>query len=101
MTEHPSSSAAPLDSELERLAQRRARAKLGWYGHATIYVLVNLLLAFLSAHSARPWAIFPALGWGLGLMVHGASVWLVAPGGALYTQLLARERAALRGRRLP
>ena len=64
-------------------------------------MLVNLLLAFLSAHSARPWAIFPALGWGLGLMVHGASVWLVAPGGALYTQLLARERAALRGRRLP
>ena len=35
MTEHPSSSAAPVDSELERLAQRRARAKLGWYGHAT------------------------------------------------------------------
>ena len=92
MTHHASS----LDPELERLARRRARAKLGWYLHACVYVLVNLLLAFLSARSTHAWAVYPALGWGLGLLLHGAAVWLAAPGGTLYTQLLERERAALR-----
>ena len=33
---------------LERLARKRAGAKLGWYAHACVYVLVNLFLAFLS-----------------------------------------------------
>lgn len=81
--------------QLERLARKRADAKLGWFIHAGIYVLVNLLLAFLSSRSGHAWAIYPALGWGLGLLIHGAAVWLAMPGGALYGQLLDRERAAL------
>lgn len=86
---------APLSSDLERLARRRARAKLGWYAHACAYILVNLFLAFLSSRHTHSWAIFPALGWGLGLLIHGAAVWLTMPGGKLYAQLLERERTAL------
>ncbi len=86
----------PLDSQSERLAQRRAKAKLGWYLHASVYILVNLFLAFLSSRSSHPWAVFPALGWGLGLLIHGAAVWMAMPGGSLYTQLLEREREALK-----
>lgn len=81
--------------QLERLARKRAGAKLGWYTHAGVYVLVNLFLAFVSSRSGHAWAIFPALGWGLGLLIHGAAVWLAMPGGSLYRQLLERERAAL------
>lgn len=87
---------ARLDSQSERLAQRRAKAKLGWYLHASVYILVNLFLAFLSSRSSHPWAVFPALGWGLGLLIHGAAVWMAMPGGSLYTQLLEREREALK-----
>jgi hypothetical protein len=87
---------APLASDLERLARRRARAKLGWYTHASVYILVNLFLAFLSSRHTHSWAVYPALGWGLGLLIHGAAVWLSMPGGNLYAQLLERERAALR-----
>ena len=36
------------------------------------------------------------LGWGLGLLIHGAAVWIALPGGSLHGQLLERERAALR-----
>ncbi|MGP1629751.1 MAG: 2TM domain-containing protein [Giesbergeria sp.] len=86
------------NSNLERLAQRRARAKIGWYKHASVYILVNLFLATLSASSGRHWALFPALGWGLGLLLHGVAVWLAMPGGSLYAQLLERERAALQRR---
>lgn len=85
----------PRPEQLERLARKRAGAKLGWYTHACVYLLVNLFLAFLSSRSSHAWAIYPALGWGLGLLIHGAAVWLVMPGGALYGQLLDRERAAL------
>jgi len=83
------------DDALEQLARRRAGAKLGWAIHATAYVLVNLLLAALAAQQGRHWAIYPALGWGLGLLLHGAAVWLALPGGGLHARLLARERQRL------
>lgn len=84
------------DAGLERAARRRAGAKLGWYVHATVYVLVNVFLAVLAGYGGRNWALFPALGWGLGLLIHGAVVWLFLPGGnGVYARLLERERAAL------
>ena len=97
---HTPESASTSHDDLEYMARKRAGAKLGWYLHACVYVLVNLFLATLSSRHSAGWAIFPALGWGLGLLIHGAAVWIALPGGSLYGQLLARERAALR-RRLP
>lgn len=90
-----SNSNQSLGADLERLAQRRAQAKLGWFTHASVYILVNLFLAFLSSRSDSYWAVFPALGWGLGLLIHGAKVWITLPGGSLYAHLLERERAAV------
>lgn len=82
--------------DLERLARRRAGAKLGWYIHAGVYIAVNLLLAVLSATSGRHWAVFPALGWGLGLAIHGIVVFLVA-GGGVFENMVERERRQLAG----
>lgn len=89
----------PQDS-LERIARRRAGAKMGWYIHATVYIAVNSLLAVLSALSGQHWAVFPALGWGLGLAIHGAVVFLVT-GGGLYQRLLQQERNRLSPQRDP
>ena len=83
--------------QLERLARRRASAKMGWYIHAFVYVLVNLLLILLATSRGQNWYVYPLLGWGLGLLIHGAVVFLVAPGGGLYDRLLERERKSLRG----
>ena len=80
---------------LEQLARQRARAKLGWYIHASIYVAVNLLLAALSATSGRHWAVFPSVGWGIGLAVHGAVVFLVTGGAGLLERLVQHERRRL------
>ena len=82
---------------LERLARRRASAKMGWYIHAFVYVLANLLLILLATSRGQKWYVYPLLGWGLGLLIHGAVVFLVAPGGGLYDRLLERERKSLRG----
>ena len=51
--------------QIDRLARRRAGAKMGWYAHATVYVLVNLGLAALALANGRHWYAYPLLGWGL------------------------------------
>ena len=83
------------DSRIERLARKRAGTKMGWYIHAAVYVCVNLLLVVLAASSGRNWAIFPALGWGLGLAIHGLVVFLVTGGGGLHERLVQQERRRL------
>lgn len=83
------------DTDLEQLAHKRASAKMGWYIHASIYIVVNLVLAALSAMSARHWAVFPAVGWGLGLAVHGIVVFLRIGGAGLHERMVQRERQRL------
>jgi hypothetical protein len=87
------------DQDIEQLARRRAAAKLGWYTHALVYVLVNLLLATLSAMNGRYWAVFPLVGWGIGLAVHGAVVFLLTGGGGLHERLVQQERDRLAAQR--
>lgn len=82
-------------SNIDALARRRAKAKLGWYSHAAIYAVVNLALIGLSVAQGRHWAVFPLLGWGLGLFFHGLGVWAFAPGNALMERMVQRERAHL------
>ncbi|HXD39001.1 MAG TPA: 2TM domain-containing protein [Ramlibacter sp.] len=93
-TNHP-------DQDLERLARKRAAAKMGWYIHALVYICVNLLLAMLSAMSDRQWAVFPALGWGIGLAVHGVVTFLVTGGAGLHERLVQQERSRLALQRDP
>ncbi len=84
---------------LDRAARRRVRAKLGWYTHALVYLCVNAGLALIAWQTGRNWALYPLLGWGLGLALHGASVWLAAPGSHWRENMVARERAALERQR--
>ena len=81
--------------QLERQARRAAGAKLGWYIHALVYVCVNLMLALLSSMSGKHWAVFPALGWGLGLAIHGLVVFFVTGGAGFHEKLIQRERERL------
>lgn len=85
----------PTHDPMEHLARKRAGAKLGWYLHAGVYLLVNLLLVTLSATGGRHWAVYPALGWGIGLAVHGAVVFLVAGGSGLHERMVQAERDRL------
>ena len=86
---------------LEATARRRARARMGWYVHALVFLAVNAVLAVLSLSTGRHWAIYPALGWGLGLLLHGLGVWLSLGGGGLQQRLLDQERARLASQRDP
>lgn len=87
-----------LTPEQEKIARRRANAKMGWYIHATVFVLVNLLLLLKSGLAGQHWAIFPAFGWGIGLLVHGFVVFFGSAGDGLRQSLLERERERLYGK---
>ncbi len=83
--------------EIDRLARKRAGAKLGWYIHATVFVVVNLVIFSMSKYGfgERSWSIKPFLGWGLGLALHGMSVWLLGSGGELRERMVQKERERL------
>ncbi|HEX2546694.1 MAG TPA: 2TM domain-containing protein [Ramlibacter sp.] len=85
------------DEDIERIARKRTGAKLGWYVHATVFVLVNLALFAMSRHAfgERPWSVFPLFGWGLGLALHGISVFVLGAGSGLRERMLQRERERL------
>jgi hypothetical protein len=62
---------------LYRRAAARVEARLAFYRHAMIYVLVNSFLAILNLtrspdHIWFKWSVF---GWGIGLLAHGLSVY--------------------------
>jgi len=85
------------DDDIDRLARKRAGAKLGWYVHATVYVVVNLGLYLLSAEAfgTRAWSIKPVLGWGLGLLMHGIAVFVLGSGAGLRERMVQQERERL------
>lgn len=89
--------------DIERLARKRASAKLGWYLHASVYVLVNLYLFAVSqyGYGGRHWHAFPLLGWGLGLALHGVSVFVIGKGSSLRERMVQRERERLQRERGP
>jgi hypothetical protein len=83
--------------EMERLAHKRAGAKMGWYTHAAVYVLVNLFM-FARAEMGvghRAWSALPVLGWGLGLALHGLAVFVLGSGSGLRQRMVQKERERL------
>jgi hypothetical protein len=96
MTQQPLS-----PDDLDRLARKRAGAKLGWYSHAALYVVVNLFLFAMShyAFGTRRWSLGPVLGWGLGLALHGIAVFVLGAGSGLRERLVQKEREKLRRER--
>ncbi len=62
------------DADMRREAAiKRLEAKRGFAVHAAIYVIVNLLLVVIWAFSGHDyfWPIWPIVGWGVGLAIHG------------------------------
>jgi hypothetical protein len=65
----------PSLSPAERAARLQVYRLRGFYHHLGVFVAVNLglLIINLIASPARLWFYWPLLGWGLWLVLHGAS----------------------------
>lgn len=68
------------NQDLYKVAEKRAKAKLGFYIHATVYVLVTVFQIGINSFTTpdEVWSIFPALGWGIGLTAHYWGVFVFA-----------------------
>jgi hypothetical protein len=76
-----------------RDAKRHVERKLGFFIHLAVYVVVNsgLILLNLSQQHRVFWALAPLLGWGIGLLFHGAAVFLGAPGRTWKRRMIEKE----------
>jgi hypothetical protein len=83
--------------DLERLAHRRASRKIGWYLHACVFILVNAYLYFGAQYGwrSRPYEFHPMLGWGLAVVLHFVSVFVLGKGSSMREQMVQREREHL------
>ena len=73
-------------------AKERVERKIGFITHLVIYLFVNgLLIAInLTTSPGNLWFIFPLLGWGLGLLLHGLRAF-VFPGQLKITERMIQE----------
>ena len=65
--------------ERDRYERARQRVELlrGFYGHAAVFVIVNVsLIAYnLVSSPERLWFVATLFGWGIGLLAHGVYAW--------------------------
>ena len=67
------------DLKYKRAKERVENIK-GFYGNLTSYFIVIPILAYINyTTTSFPWVIFPALGWGLGLVGHALHAFTVNP----------------------
>ncbi len=80
-------------------AKRRVEAKMGFYIHLSVYLVVILGLVALNLFSSPRtlWVQWPMLGWGTAVAIHGLMVLLLPNRFAVTEEKIEREMN--RGRR--
>ena len=74
-------------------ARARAEAKYGFFVHAVVYAAVMLLLVIINLVTAPGtlWFVWPLIGWGFAVALHGARVFLLADRSAIIDAMTERE----------
>jgi len=83
--------AAFREREARQILRRRA-----FLLHAAVFAAVNVMLfvIWVLAGGGFPWFLFPLMGWGIGLVAHGASAYLMASPADI---VLEREQRRMAG----
>lgn len=83
--------AAFREREARQIIKRRH-----FYVHLSVYVAVNLMLIAIWAlvGGGFPWFLFPLMGWGIGIVAHAATAFLLANPDDI---VLEREQRRLSG----
>ena len=74
-------------------ARRRAEAKYGFFVHAAVYAAVMVLLVIINVLTlpGAIWFIWPLIGWGFAVALHGVGVYLLADKTVVLDALTERE----------
>ncbi len=74
-------------------ARARAEAKYKFFVHVAVFLAVMLLLVIIDMLTSPGviWFIWPLVGWGLAVVLHGAKVYLLADRNAIIDAMTERE----------
>ena len=80
-------------TEIYGTARKRAAAKYGFFIHASVYVAVMILLVVINLLTSpgTVWSIWPLLGWGFAVGLHGARVHWFADRNTILDALTEKE----------
>jgi hypothetical protein len=75
------------------IARRRAEAKYGFFVHAAVYAAVMVLLVIVNLVTSQGhiWFIWPLIGWGFAVALHGLRVFVLADRNDILDALTERE----------
>ena len=78
-----------MDNDLPIVAKRRVQARMGFFVHAVMYVVMNagIIAIWYATGATYPWFMWPLLGWGLGVALHAWAVYGSTPQFILNWQL--------------
>lgn len=66
------------DRQSPELIRKKIELQFGFYVHLAVYIIVNALLIFLDLKKpGNIWFIYPLLGWGIGIAIHGLSAFIL------------------------
>jgi len=74
-------------------AKDRVEAKIGFYTHLAVFILVNALLIYLN-YTTSPgylWFKWPLFGWGIGLLFHALGYFLFSDGSSFKERMIEKE----------
>jgi hypothetical protein len=76
-----------------RRAKSRVEAKLGFYIHLAVYLVVNAFLVAVNLTTSPQylWFKWPLMGWGIGVCFHALGVFVFSGGSAIKQQMIERE----------
>ena len=74
-------------------ARERAKAKYRFFVHAGVYAAVMVLLVFINLMTSPRviWFVWPLIGWGFAVALHGVRVFLLADKNVVIEKLTERE----------
>jgi hypothetical protein len=74
-------------------AQKRVEAKLGFYNHLAVYVIVMAALLAINLMTSRHtlWFLWPLVGWGVAILFHFFGVFVFGKDTRLYQRMLDHE----------
>ena len=81
------------NQEVYTNAKRKFETRMSFYTHLAVYLVVITMLTILNLTVAGDyfWAIWPMIGWGSGLIIHGLFTFVFDSPSSLKERLIEKE----------
>jgi hypothetical protein len=81
------------DREAYQRAKRKVEAKIGFFIHLAVYIVVNILLIIINISTTPQylWFKWPLIGWGIGVIFHALGIFVLSGGSIIKEHLIQKE----------